>query len=146
MKDLHARVPIDATAKRVVSSGTRYEVPKAALTTEVVSDTPLPTRPVKDGVDLTGVVFGYLTVVGLSSDRNGRWVCRCVCGQYCYRRARSMRSATDSPPACPKCCHGFHLQRVSHYISTGQWPQERSGGIREDFEVWIRQQRKDGGV
>lgn len=42
--------------------------------------------------DLTGKVFGSLTVVGLSATAKKKWVVRCECGGYELRNAKSLAS------------------------------------------------------
>lgn len=46
--------------------------------------------------DFTGMKFGFLTVLGLmdkkSDNTPASWVCRCVCGSFCTRRAKSIKN------------------------------------------------------
>ena len=93
--------PVNKVAARVVANGESFEL--RTLPTEVCSGLPLPTKPVPGGVeDLSGRKFGRLTVIGLSADLRGRWVCRCTCSNYVIRRtAAVLNAAPDS--SCPQC-------------------------------------------
>lgn len=119
-KDLYARVPVDATAARVASVGPSY-VPQKKIAS-VVSDVPLPTRRVDRSVreNLTGYRRGSLTVIGLSRDTAGVWVCRCVCGHYVTRRAKSIKNPANTIDACEFCRHVQYLRRASTFRTTGQ--------------------------
>lgn len=53
--------------------------------------------------DLSGQVFGKLTVEACAGRQNGKttWLCRCVCGnRTTVRRTNLQRGCTKS---CPKC-------------------------------------------
>jgi hypothetical protein len=72
---------------------------------------PLPVLPLESPLllqiefeDLTDRVFGNLTVIGWGG--KGRWVCRCNCGRFDYRRTatlRRLRTQNDLPPRCNEC-------------------------------------------
>jgi len=93
--------PVNKVAARVVANGESFEF--RALPTEVCSGLPLPTRSVPDGIeDLSDRKFGRLTVVGLSAELRGRWVCRCTCSNYVIRRSAAVRQAAPDS-SCPQC-------------------------------------------
>lgn len=55
-------------------------------------------------VDLTGHILGHLTVIGWGG--NGRWIVRCSCGSFDYRRTatlRRTRAEGDMPQQCNEC-------------------------------------------
>ena len=49
--------------------------------------------------ELIGARAGRLTVIGLSADPLGHWVCLCACGAYESRRAKQIRN-----PKAGDCC------------------------------------------
>ena len=103
--------PIDRTASTVTSSGTHYEPeptnPCIRWFNECPSFVDHPTAP--SFVDLTGRSLGYMTVMGyagkLNNNKNGMWVCRCVCGRYEYRKSHVIRNPkpTDELNRCSVC-------------------------------------------
>jgi hypothetical protein len=62
--------------------------------------------------DLSGLVFGRLTVTGCVG-RQGRWVfwlCRCDCGNEFKVRGEALTRASNNTRACRKCCRKTHGQ------------------------------------
>lgn len=60
--------------------------------------------------DLSGAQYGSMFVVGYGGGKansNGaRWVCRCACGRYVYRRTQSLKkivSGGNLRNSCPVC-------------------------------------------
>ena len=105
--------PVDAVAARVVAKGEQFEY--QANSTSLDSDLPLATKPIPGAAQKkpsfknhTGERFGRFTVLGLSADRKGRWVCRCVCGRYSLRGSSAIVSAAKDA-----CCDQCYLQAVS---------------------------------
>ena len=125
MKDIHARVPINITAAKVVlSKGEHFDSKKIVKTND--SEMPLRTRPIthelranKGFNDVTGHRFGYFTVVGLSRDFRG-WVVRCVCGMYSTRHLRSILNPANTVDKCEQCRHLAHLKNADHWRRTGR--------------------------
>lgn len=100
MKNGH-QAPVNRTAANVVARGESFEYRQ--LPTEICSATPLPLKDVPaDSTDLTGIKFGRLTVLGFSADLNGRWACKCLCGNYVMRRALTIKKA-PADSACAQC-------------------------------------------
>ena len=71
----------------------------------------------KKSPDLTGKVFGRLTVIGRSDKRNPRgarttpmWECRCECGNITYKATDTLTNPDES--MCQDC--QGKLQRKSH--------------------------------
>lgn len=78
----------------------------------VRSETPLPTRPwppLARGQDnLTGFMFGRLTVIGLAAEKTkssagAAWVVRCTCGTYEHRRTAFLRRGNSRRAMCSEC-------------------------------------------
>lgn len=77
------------------------------------SHAPFKTKPIKTGIDLTGHVWGRLTVIGLADlpdrkksdkSRKAAWVVRCTCGTYEMRTARALRDPKYlSRAMCSEC-------------------------------------------
>jgi hypothetical protein len=112
-RDIHARVPVNKTSQRVVQQDKARYVPAKKLTA-VCSELPLPTKSVLAGnLDLRGTTQGHLTVVGLSDEKDGRWVCRCVCGHYVHRTAKSLRNSANASDRCALCQHTAFLRHRS---------------------------------
>ena len=57
-------------------------------------------------IDLTGQVFGRLTVQGPSMWRDNNreilWLCRCSCGKRCFVRVSNLRSGSTKSCGCLK--------------------------------------------
>lgn len=113
-----ASEPINRTAAQVMRRGVHWE--KTLDAHEVRSDIPLPTKPVYPGeFDLTGKVYGRLRVIGLGikQGKQAVWVCRCICGHYCHKKARILRQPDQSRLMCQRCDHVDQLKTYS-----GKWP------------------------
>jgi hypothetical protein len=127
MKDIHARVPIDATAARVMQPGTHYE--KQGAWSEELFDAPPAMRhrmPNDPQALRKGHVFGWLTVIGIAvrGASAARYVCRCRCGKYCLRSAKALKPVKDNTQfACSRCCHARQLRRRQTFKETGVWPE-----------------------
>jgi hypothetical protein len=82
--------------------------------------------------DWTGHRLGRLTVVGYwgaNMNRNGegtckhQWICRCVCGKYTMRNARTIKKAQERSKVhdmCDLCRHHQHLVKTEHFLRTGR--------------------------
>jgi len=112
MKDLHARIPIDRTASRVVSKGAHYEYIHDGQS--ILSDLPIPIKFLPFGrKDYTGTRLGRFFVIGFygivtrtgesSKGANSRkWVVRCVCGMYSTVKEKTIRKYANKD--CDFCC------------------------------------------
>ena len=78
--------------------------------------------------DLTGRVFGRLTVIGRLYDPafiNGkkvRWVVRCTCGYYETRRNRAIKKLTEEQQMCSQC---EALERRKFISAHGTYDERR---------------------
>lgn len=90
-------VPINATAGRVMSRGEHWE-PESQMPPGLKHWKSPPPMCAHTGstTDFTGEKFGRFTVLGLWTEKPGgdaRWICRCVCGDYEARSARTIKAA-----------------------------------------------------
>jgi hypothetical protein len=125
------RTPVDRTAAQVLARGEVWEPNKIVLTGD--SDLPLPLLPVhrldaqqkEHFFKLKGLKFGLLTVIGIAAEQgakgNGlRFVVRCDCGKYTYRRSRSVRNTNNNIDRCEHCRHLLFLKKMEHFRRTGK--------------------------
>lgn len=119
-----ASSPLNATAATVTSKGYDYSPP--VTFSETVWDAPPPMTPVgrmhlanASFVDLTGRRVGRLTVLGIARDNHrasgsggGLWVCRCSCGRYVGRRAKSLKAAS-AEAMCNECDYTRKLREAA---------------------------------
>ena len=116
-----ASSPVNAQAARQLSRGEDWE--PAVVLSDYFADRPAiraisaDTRRNPEFVDFTGRTFGRLTVVGLmdkGSNTPASWVCRCQCGGYCSRRAKSLkvadRGGNSFKPMCGRCDYIIKLR------------------------------------
>lgn len=52
---------------------------------------------------LVGKYKGMLEVVGLSRDIQSAWVCECLCGNYCFRKAKALKNPDNLNDSCKGC-------------------------------------------
>lgn len=74
----------------------------------------------KKSPDLTGKVFGRLTVIGRSDKRNPRgarttpmWECRCECGNITYKATDTLTNPDES--MCQECHNRLAPQKAREY-------------------------------
>lgn len=98
--------PINKTAKRVVQSGEHFDFNQENM---ISSTDPIPVKdfPGQKDHDLTGEKFGRLKVIGYygkgSGTRTGKWVVKCLCGNYELRRAAALKKTTGND--CGSMCY-----------------------------------------
>ena len=108
--DLYSRIaasaPVDASAARALSMRGEHEPTVKIPEHHEHYDAPPKVQPVPENkTDRTGRRFGKLTVIGYlrtHRDRSGRWLVRCVCGQYEVRRGSTIDKA-DAGQSCTRC-------------------------------------------
>lgn len=129
MDRIVTRKPIDKTARLVTGDGIHYN-PQIRESTTLESDLPLPTRISNHNllIDLTGTKAGWLTVIGLyvKRSRSGKgkalWVCRCNCGKYVLRKAKSIKNKNKSKPdMCLECAKVERLK---------EWHNKKNGYLK----------------
>jgi len=110
--------PVNATAARVVSSGTHFNSRK--IIQEFESTSPHPIKPLPfNAEDLTGIRFGRFTVLGMSRELKKRWVVRCDCGMYSIRRRKSILNPANKLDRCGECLEQIQIKKAYHYSKTG---------------------------
>ena len=124
MNDLHARAPVNRTAAAVVGKGINFVPSIHAPRND--SPAPIPTRAPTAGerkasgfVNLAGVRFGRMTVIGMARDSKG-WVVRCSCGTYTTRLSKSIKNPNNVQDRCNECRHLAFLKREEHWRRTGR--------------------------
>lgn len=114
-----ASAPLNATAGRVTAKGWEY-TPDIAASAQEWDGPPEIVRPSETHlrnpcfVDLTGVKYGRLVVLGMMQETSGNsalWVCRCACGKYVGRRAKAIK--TQKGDRCVGCDHTRHLAEAA---------------------------------
>jgi hypothetical protein len=85
---------------------------------------PPPTKPAPNGVpDLTGNVVGRLRVIGYLNShprRGAAWLVRCSCGDYEYRRSKSILNPSNTLDRCQECRKLQQLKRNTFFWATGK--------------------------
>ena len=61
-------------------------------------------------IDFTGKTIGDFTVLGMSFETKSSWVCKCVCGNYVYRKSKTLKSQ-DAINKCVECVKFEALKR-----------------------------------
>lgn len=126
------REPINRVAAQVTGKGIHWEPDKKRLMGD--SETPLPvlSRAQMDtnqrsNLDAKlGRKFGRLTVIGVAADqgvkstKGMRYVVRCDCGTYTYRRHKVIDNERNGIDCCDNCRHLIHLKRTEIYRRTGK--------------------------
>jgi hypothetical protein len=115
--DTHLR-PINKTAALVVSTGNHFE-PKIKPHCHDERENCPKLRlkwATQETFNLTGLKCGWLTVVGLSAEKNDKWVCRCVCGKHVFRTARSLRRVKNVTDKCIHCNKLDYLREINSHI------------------------------
>jgi hypothetical protein len=117
--------PVNRTAALVTQRGPKG-VELENTIAQVHSDVALPMRPFTGEPNLpnlTGHVFGTLTVMGLWAHKTEagalRWVCRCRCGSYLTRSTKAIRNPQNARDACDKCRHLAYLKKATQWRATG---------------------------
>lgn len=80
-------------------------------------------------VDLKGVKFGRFVVLGIAAGEHAKkqdWVCRCACGVYAARRAKSIRNPRNDGDRCEMCRQTEFLRRED---SAEQRAKRKSQGL-----------------
>lgn len=126
--------PIDRVARRVAGEGEHWNPlrkPGSAILT--VSDTPLPVfryevpATCPGAGNLTGFSVGRFKVIGYGGSSNGgaQWVVRCSCGNYEYRKRKSLVSETpDEKNAMCVRCKYVEALKAGKVPRATWWPRE----------------------
>jgi hypothetical protein len=139
--------PLNATAAAVIAPGEQYTPDKNA--SGLMWFAPPPMVDLKTvrwrgpngdkPKDWTGTVMGRLTVIGYwryngNADKKGKgpvkhqWICRCLCGMFIMRNARTIKKASEREhvyDACDNCRHLHFLKKNEYFHRTGRrWDDE----------------------
>lgn len=118
---LATSTPVDKQTALSTSKGFVYE-PDKTVTVREWDAPPKLKFPREKALDLTGVRFGRLTAIGMDATKTmtkhtyPTWVCRCDCGRYTSRRAKSIKNPNNNEDRCAQCLHVKHLQRRGRWI------------------------------
>lgn len=117
-------VPLNREASTVRDgSGDFYDFP-IPLHVQHWKAPPTPVGKLGKGAeDLTGRVFGRLTVIRFHGSAGGEWarpiwLVRCACGDYEVRRSKTLRSTTNADACCCICQHVKHLRDIGSKPNT----------------------------
>lgn len=128
MIDHTCDTPVDKNTAMAMSGGCGYQLEKYNVNIQTWEVPPKMLPVGVDQEDLTGREFGRMRVVGRIK---GKWVCRCSCGLYEARKAKSINNPRNQNDACHHCRALLHLKRRSAMLSFkrrhGVWPCESSG-------------------
>jgi len=83
-------------------------------------------------IDLTGKVFGYLTVLHRAphtAQNRAHWLCQCVCGRQVVRQSQSLREKRR--PNAKHCGCRHKLINVRHHMS-----------YTRPYRIWIHMRRR----
>ena len=127
---LLASRPVNQAAARTMGRGVHYEpdkiiiqchwtAPPATISVSQVTDLRF--------IDLSGVKFGRLTVIGYlgkpNPKKSARWLVRCACGDYESRASKAIRNPENRGDRCDKCRHLAFLKRREIYLRNPTAPQ-----------------------
>lgn len=115
---LFASKPVNKQTAMANSGGYTYapKIKEGARTSQICP----PILPMSPRVpeDLTGKKFGRLTVVGYGGRHKNKhvtqWVVRCVCGNFEYRRSKSINNPSNFGDRCQECDAILHLKRQDY--------------------------------
>jgi hypothetical protein len=96
---------------------------------------------VMPAVDLTGRVFGYLTVlhrapIATAKTKTARWVCQCACGNVVERQSQYLRNTTRKYPRSCGCHHGNEMHKMSYSRPFRIWMGLRSRCTKPTDKDW----------
>lgn len=110
--------PANKQAAIVTSKSEEYIPDKKVVVLEWDSPPPLRAPPLEVR-HLIGKKVGRLTVIGLSEKR-GVWVCRCACGKYVSRKAKSIGNPNNDKDRCEQCRHVRYLKHQGQRLSNNK--------------------------
>lgn len=99
--------PVNRTAANVLKGGIHF-TPKVVNPVEHWKAPPQTIRFTGHKPDdMSGLTFGRMKVIGYLGEAKkggkGRWLCRCICGDYEPRYAKSIRSEKNTADKCREC-------------------------------------------
>ncbi|WP_247842251.1 hypothetical protein [Pseudomonas sp. MWU12-3103b] len=116
--------PVNSVAARVVSRGESFDYHVDEKHAD--SELPLSIRQPTDlelclpgFLNLVGVKFGRLIVLGISAETKARWVCKCVCGYYVLRTAKAIKAGAKGS-CCNRCKLLANAKSAEYFRRTGK--------------------------
>lgn len=110
-----SRDPVNATAARVVSKGTRWQVgPFRQFHSEFCP--PLRKELPHNCFQLAGLRVGRFIVVGYAAETN-RWIVRCTCGAFEHRKTKALQNPANQNDRC-QACRRIDQAKRSHQFHT----------------------------
>jgi len=83
-------------------------------------------------VDITGMTFNYLTVVGIGPKKHGRrdtqWICECRCGTTTVAESHELKSGHK------KSCGCYNLKKIKERNTKHGYAQREN--CHPDYSVW----------
>lgn len=130
MDDLHARIPVNQTASRVLASGTHF-IPQGNPSEQcfeiMPQIRPFPYNYKRKLSDISGHKYGKhgnMEVIGLSANNYGRWVVRCVCGRYVLRKRKAIFNPKNQHDRCWECDYLKIIKKRDLFRRTGKYRKE----------------------
>lgn len=124
--ELHARKPMNREAGLIFAKGEVFEPDckkidsrDSELPLAIIPKNELPIAP--SFVDLTGVKFGRMTVIGRSRDVNGKWVVKCQCGTYSIRTSKAIKNTKNSHDRCDECAYKVKMKERQYFKKYGSY-------------------------
>lgn len=123
-----AAAPVDGNSARVIRPGKGYTIDVKSHMPEwdapPVCVPPSRFPRTRDFQNLIGIRKGRLRVVGLLPGGGGKWLVKCACGVYTYRKSAAIKKVFTDPAAhhdaCRQCTALAFLKREEHYRRTGK--------------------------
>ena len=111
--------PVNAEAAKALQKGEHYD--GAVKNDQLTLDAPLVTSPYPGPKqdNLTGRIFGRLTVIGYrgggAKTHGTLWVVRCSCGRYATRRTKSIKNPKNTIDCCQYCKEIQYMKRHQYW-------------------------------
>lgn len=119
-------VPVNRLALRQTLGGIHYEPEKKAKHSHVEELPEVVKFPGCPDKDLTGVRISKVTVIGYvgrhRSEKQSRWLVRCVCGQFYTLRSQVIRKYKGKDLHCANCEKLRQLKAREYYKVHGYYP------------------------
>lgn len=127
---IFASAPVNRQAALVVARGGEHFEGKYTSSRDTwTAPKPVFPFPGPRQEDLTGRLYGRMTVIGYLGNDNSkaqaRWLVRCVCGNYEKRTTRAVRNPANVGDRCQPCSYLRYIQRRAVFDRTGQWAELR---------------------
>ena len=139
--------PVNKTAVLVTAqSRDNFEFPHSGARETLDTQPKLTTDMRKyKALDLRGYKYASLTVIGLADEqnlkKNSRWVVRCRCGRYEYRKARAIRNPANATDCCVQCYRLRVAQKRQTVVMYGEKAAFRAQEAAQQAAIRSRAQQ-----